>query len=146
MSYWSNYLATLLFCLLYFIQDRSLYLTTITVACFLVFSSNTGLNIACMVSVPSQHQSFAIALQVLVGHLFGDVPSPVIAGWLKDSLAPGCVPSGSDGSSDTANYSASASCRADGEGLRMTMFLVSVWMYWCVVLYGWAWYLIKKAA
>jgi MFS family permease len=139
-SYWANYFGVLLFCCLYFVQDKTAFLTVITLAAFAVFSSSTCLNMATMISVPVRHQSFAIAFACLIGHLFGDVPSPIFAGWLKDMLAPGCI---SD--SGEMNSAASDSCRADEEGLRMTMFLVSVWMYWTAILFGLAWHLIKSS-
>ena len=139
LTYWANFLATLIFCLLYYVEDRFSFMALITFGCFLVFTTYTGINMATMLSVPLKHQSFALALGSTVGHLFGDVPSPILTGWLKDSLAPGCVAS----QENEQNVAASDSCRADGEGLRMTMFIVSVWMYWCVVLFGIAWHLIK---
>lgn len=39
----------------------------------------------------SENQAFALAMQIVFMHLFGDVPSPVIVGLIKDTLAPGCV-------------------------------------------------------
>jgi len=37
------------------------------------------------------NQSFGLAMMVVFMHAMGDVPSPIIVGYLKDSLAPGCV-------------------------------------------------------
>lgn len=30
-------------------------------------------------------------MQIVLMHAFGDVPSPIIVGLIKDTLAPGCV-------------------------------------------------------
>jgi hypothetical protein len=39
----------------------------------------------------TENQAFALAMQIVLMHLFGDVPSPVLVGLIKDTLAPGCV-------------------------------------------------------
>ena len=47
------------------------------------------INIGVMQSVPTSHRAFAIAVTSVMIHAFGDVPSPIIAGYIKDKLAPG---------------------------------------------------------
>ncbi len=37
-------------------------------------------------SVPARLRPFAMSLQVIVIHVLGDVPSPVILGWLQERL------------------------------------------------------------
>ncbi len=37
-------------------------------------------------SVPARLRPFAMSLQVIVIHVFGDVPSPVLLGWLQERL------------------------------------------------------------
>lgn len=39
----------------------------------------------------ADHQSFALAMMVVFMHALGDVPSPILVGLIKDTLAPGCV-------------------------------------------------------
>lgn len=141
ISYWFTLFGTLIFCCLYYAVDRVSFFFLITIACAFVFCTTTGVNLAIMITVPTEHQSFAIAFGSLIGHILGDVPSPVITGWLKDVLAPGCT--GSDEDSD--NAAGSASCRADSDGLRMCIFLVSVWLYWAVMLFGVAWHLLESS-
>lgn len=150
LSYWLNYFGSLFFCLTFYLTNEIAFLAFIGIGCACIFATSTAINMGTMLSVPTENQSFAIALTSLVGHIFGDVPSPVIAGWLKDSLAPDCIPPPSSSSSSTfstnssdiyQNYAATAACRGDNDGLRMTIFLVSVWLYWTVVLFGMAWYL-----
>ena len=84
-----------------------------------------------MLSVPEQHRGFAVALNSVIIHAFGDVPSPVIAGIIKDNLAPGCT--GNDIDDKT---SSSPACREDSDGLRLTMLIISLWLLWCVLLFG----------
>jgi MFS family permease len=141
--YWFSLVGTILFCCLYFIMNKSLFLTCLTFGCFFLFYTNTGISMATMISVPEENQPFAIALASLFGHLFGDVPSPIFTGWLKDTLAPNCISSSSsDGGSD--NVAASPACREQSDGLRMCIFIISVWLYWSVICFGIVMYLIKK--
>lgn len=56
-----------------------------------LFSAQSGLNIATMLSVPLPQRSCSIAMITLILHLTGDVPSPIIVGLIKDSLAPHCT-------------------------------------------------------
>ena len=64
--------------LLYFITDKWLWLFVVSIACAIIFSTNAGINMAIMMSVPQMHRSSAIAISSLTIHLFGDVPSPII--------------------------------------------------------------------
>lgn len=61
-------------------------------------------------------------------HLFGDVPSNLVIGWLKTKLAPDC--SGSDDAVYTSDE-----CRGDADGVRLTIFIANVWLFWCVILF-----------
>ena len=85
-------------------------------------------------------------------HVFGDVPSPIITGLLKDLLAPGCSPPlvVKENTSlpsnerlvfmDLTGTSNSSECRAEGHGLRLTMLIVSLWLLVSVMFFGMAWY------
>jgi hypothetical protein len=64
--------------LLYWVTDKWLWLFVVSVACAIIFSTNAGINMAIMMSVPQMHRSSAIAVSSLTIHLFGDVPSPII--------------------------------------------------------------------
>lgn len=78
---------------------------------------------AVMMAIPLEHRAFGIALCSISIHAFGDVPSPVITGYLKDSLAPNCI-------GDDDAVSTSAECRDDEYGLRLTMLIVGLWLWW----------------
>ncbi|EOD28199.1 hypothetical protein EMIHUDRAFT_456983 [Emiliania huxleyi CCMP1516] len=68
----------------------TLFLVLMSLAVFFIYGTSAGLSRVIMLTVPMQTRPFALALQTLGLHLFGDVPSPVIIGAVKDSLAPHC--------------------------------------------------------
>ena len=94
--------------------------------CALAFLATPGINIGAMNAVPMKNRAFCMAMMSVTIHALGDVPSPVIAGLLKDHLAPKC--NGVDASSDQ--------CREDAPGLRLTMLIVCSWFLWCIVCFG----------
>lgn len=53
------------------------------------------------------------------------------------------APSLSVGNEDDDGQDAATSdaCRDDAAGLRMTILLVDLWLLWCVLFFGLAWYL-----
>jgi MFS family permease len=120
-----NLTGSTLLCLAYVIYDRSLFLTDLFFGVFSLFLSSAGINLVIMLSVPESNRALAIGLSCLGLHLFGDVPSPIIAGLLKDHFAPNCTGSGDSSSSE--------SCRSESHGLRLTLLLVSSWLYVCVI-------------
>ena len=54
-----------------------------------------------------------------------------ILGYVKDELAPGCT-----GDDDAVNTS--DACRNDAPGLRLMMFLISLWFIWCIFFFYFA--------
>ena len=135
---YSSLIGSLLLCTLYFIENAGLYLFVISVGSGFIFMCNSAINMGVMLSVPVRHRSFAIALNVVFLHGFGDVPSPVIVGLIKDSLAPGCIPN--DGDDDDGNIAASDACRDDAQGLRATMLLTTMWLLWTAFFFYLAWW------
>jgi MFS family permease len=124
----------------YFCYNKVLWLFMVAVGCSLIFMTTSGITMGVMLSVPISSQSFAIAMNSICLHGFGDVPSPVIVGLIKDTLAPGCIA----GNDDDGNVAASTDCRDDGQGLRMTMLLTTVWIAWTVFFYVLAWFFLKN--
>jgi MFS family permease len=122
----SSGLGCILLCMIYFIQDKAIYILLITLGATVIFMAMSGANMAVMMAVPIAHRSFAIALCSIIIHTFGDVPSPIITGYIKDKLAPGCV-------GDDDAVAVSPGCRDDEAGLRMTMLIVSIWIWWSVM-------------
>ena len=90
-------------------QQSALYDRSLP-GCTCLFTTTTGINLLIMFSVPEVNRPFAIAMNSVFIHALGDVPSPVIVGYLKDMLAPAC--SGGDDDS----ISSSPGCRGDEEG------------------------------
>ena len=73
------------------------------------------LGVAVMCSVPPKLRNQAIAMQVLVYHLFGDFPSPLIIGAVADSL-----------------------------GFFWAMIICTAWLIWAVVLWGLALFVSRR--
>jgi len=136
LIYWSSLIGTILLCLLYFITSRGLYLAIVTIGCSCLFATTSAISLGIMLSVPIDSRSFAVGLSTVIIHLFGDVPSPVITGYLKDLLAPGCS-AVKDGEASLA--ATSNACKADRDGLRMTMFMVFAWCYLSVIFFWFMW-------
>jgi MFS family permease len=124
----SSALGTILMCTLFSIENKALYILIVTVACTFIFLAMSGANMATMMATPLAHRSFAIALCSITIHLLGDVPSPIITGYIKDQMAPDCI-------GDDDEVSISEGCRDDEPGLRLTMLLVSLWLWWTVFFY-----------
>jgi len=124
------------FCLmfiLYFIDNKWLYMIVLCCGCCFLFTTTTGINLLVMLSVPEINRPFAVALNSVIIHALGDVPSPIVVGYLKDILAPAC--SGGDDDS----ISSSDGCRSNAQGLRQCMMIVILWLTWCVLLFGLDW-------
>ena len=123
--------------ILYFIENKWLYMIDLCLGCTFLFSTTTGINLLIMFSVPEVNRPFAVALNSVCIHALGDVPSPVVVGYLKDTLAPAC--SGGDDDS----ISSSEGCRSNEQGLRLCMMLVILWLCWCVLLFALDWRLTR---
>lgn len=121
----SNSLGALFMWSIYFIRDKTLYMTTICIGCALIFFATPGISIVAMNAVKTENRAFAMAMMSVVLHGLGDVPSPILAGLLKDSLAPACI----------GENSASDECRADNGGLRETMLFITLWLGWTILCF-----------
>ncbi|TYZ56332.1 hypothetical protein PybrP1_010775 [[Pythium] brassicae (nom. inval.)] len=83
----------------------------------------------------------AIAANTLIIHVLGDVPSPVVLGWLKDAWAPRC------GTVDDAHGDAvlNPECWKDRSGLRQVLLFAVLWLLWAVLLWGVALVVLKRS-
>lgn len=115
--------------LVYVMHNKSMFIVFMFIGCLLLFICNAGINLAIMLSVPVCNRAFAMAFSSVIMHCLGDVPSPLIAGLIKDTLAPGCT-----GDDDSVNTS--SECRDDKQGLRLTMLYITLWLIWCTVFFG----------
>jgi MFS transporter, Spinster family, sphingosine-1-phosphate transporter len=132
----SNSLGALCMWSVYFIYDKTLFMTMICIGCSLIFFATPGISIAAMNAVKNENRAFAMAMMSVILHGLGDVPSPVLAGLLKDHLAPSCI--GSDSASDE--------CRADGTGLRTTFLIITLWLGWTIVCFWGARFMSTRVA
>jgi MFS family permease len=62
----------------------ALYLVALVVAQLLLFASTGPVNTAIVNAVPPAERASAVAISILAIHLFGDVPSPALIGFLSD--------------------------------------------------------------
>jgi MFS family permease len=124
--------AGLLFFIIFFLlRTKYTLMLIIFIACIFLFITNSATSFSIMYSVSVKNRTFAISFSNIMVHLLGDVPSPIIAGLIKDKLAPGCVSNGDDDEVSTSDE-----CRDDAEGLRLTMLLISLWLIWCIIFFG----------
>ena len=135
LIFWGNAIGMGLMCAVFFVYNMFFYLVLIFLGSGMIFFCNASINMGLMMAVPFENRAFALAVTYASIHAFGDVPSPVIAGLLKDTLAPGCV----GGNADDDNVASSKDCRDDNSGLRITMLLITLWLIWTVVGFGAAW-------
>lgn len=126
----------MLLCLLYVCTNKVLFFFVIAVGLGVVFMSNAGLNMGVLLAVPIENRSFAISVNTIFLHAFGDVPAPVIVGLMKDSFAPAC----SAGNSDDDNVLTSDECRDQSQRLRLCMLLTSLWLLWAQFFFFFGWY------
>src|SRR5262249_46437478 len=74
--------------------SRAVYLSSIVLGELLLFASTGPVNSAIVNAVPAERPAAAVALSILAIHLLGDVPSPLLIGWISDeahSLAKGVL-------------------------------------------------------
>jgi MFS family permease len=85
---WVSGVATLLAAPLTYIAltspSKSVYLTTIVLAEVLIFVSTGPINSAILNAVSPLERATAVGLSVLTMHLLGDIPSPLLIGFLSD--------------------------------------------------------------
>ncbi|KAG5179091.1 major facilitator superfamily domain-containing protein [Tribonema minus] len=126
------------------------FLACLFLGCLCLFMATSLINVALMLSVAAQHRSFALALNTLGLHLFGDVPSPIIVGALKDRWAPHCVAGAADSYADSyAGSSAplgasSQECVKERPGLQRVLMVVALWLLWSCVYLGAAYALQRR--
>jgi MFS transporter, Spinster family, sphingosine-1-phosphate transporter len=67
-----------------FFGPRSLTLPMLGVAVFLIFLGTGPVNAATLNAVPANLRASAMAGQLFIIHVFGDLPSPKLIGWISD--------------------------------------------------------------
>ena len=80
-----------------------------------MFMTTAGVNVALMWSVPPANRATAMALSVIIIHLIGDVPSPIVIGEIDRTASP-----------------------------QTTFLLTSSWLFWAIFCWGAAWLLARR--
>jgi MFS family permease len=94
---WVSGIATLVAAPLTFVglwsASKPVYLTAIVIAEVLIFMCTGPVNSAIVNAVSPVERATAVGLSVFVMHLFGDIPSPPLIGWIsdRDSIAHGVL-------------------------------------------------------
>ena len=110
-----------------FVTSTTLFLISMFLGSIMLFTATSFFNLNAMLSVPRQHRSFAVGLLTFGLHALGDVPAPVIVGYLKDSLAPACDIN-SDGEFDDLDE-----CREQADGIRVTLAVTFAWLVFVLI-------------
>jgi hypothetical protein len=127
--------------------------------CFL-FLPTACMTMSILLSVPPAVRASAIGFSTVIMHVVGDVPAPVLLGYLKDSWAPNCNSVSAcctsaecmgeagccivDTASTDTHCSAgsvqeailSPDCGQDVAGLQRTLLVAVLWLLWAVVTWG----------
>ncbi|GMI17363.1 hypothetical protein TrLO_g12498 [Triparma laevis f. longispina] len=110
-----------------FATSSILFLSSMFFGCIALFVATAFFNLNAMLSVPRQHRSFAVGLLTFGLHALGDVPAPVVVGYMKDSLAPACDIN-SKGKFDDLQE-----CRDQATGIRITLGVTFSWLIFVLV-------------
>lgn len=129
LLYWTALLASLCFTLTIFAQNQTLFLFFITLAFALCYLSSAAIVMGQSVEMSRSYQSVSSEIGLLLLHMLGDVPGPIIGGYIKGYLAPNCMES-----------SRSVDCRSDPSGLRWSIFWVGLWSFGGLVCFAVAWH------
>jgi MFS family permease len=120
-------------------QSAIIFFLILATGLILVFATQAASSIVVLLSVSKARRGFATGLNSLILHAFGDVPSPILLGLLKDYLAPHCGSVTING-----NTKMDPLCIRDKEGLRLTLAMTFIWMLWTVVLWGLTYILARR--
>jgi len=115
-------------------RSKLLFLGLLFGGVFFTFGSSAGISRAVMLLVPHNMRAFAISVQVLGIHCLGDVPSPVIVGYLKDVWAPKCGIVWLNGTSHLDERCKGSA--ADQQGLVDVLLCANLWML--ISVFTWA--------
>jgi MFS family permease len=138
--------------------SKFIFLAFLFLGEFFLFLPTACMTMATLNAVPPAVRATAIGLTSFTMHLLGDVPSPVVLGYLKDMWAPdcnsvqACCPSADSSPSECQVGSGSADvsclagqveeailnpeCSKDVAGLQKTLLVAVLWLLWSVVFWS----------
>lgn len=91
--------------------------------------TNTSISLVAMQSVDRVHRPNACAFLMLTSHLFGDVPIPIILGYIKDKLAPACI------FSTNGEFADKEECKEQQIGVRQSLAIAYSWVIWSLIFF-----------
>lgn len=96
-----------------FCTSFSAFVLLLALGCIFLFAVSAGVNMVLNWSVSVDHRPMAMSLSVLIIHMLGDVPSPILIGMLSDSF------------------------RSKGrvEGAHYTMIITLLWLGWAIIFW-----------
>ena len=74
-----------------FSENAILFTVTFTISVFCLFSMTAPINAAILSTVEPGLRTYAITFCIFIQHAFGDVPSPILAGFLSDYFGRHCT-------------------------------------------------------
>ncbi|TMW62051.1 hypothetical protein Poli38472_009544 [Pythium oligandrum] len=107
---------------------------------FLLSAAGPAEAVAVMELFPESRQTMAVAANTVVILVLGDIPAPVVVGWLKDSWAPHCGTVETNGT-----VGLNPECPQDRSGMHDVLFFTVLWLVWAVVLWGGAKLVLRRA-
>ncbi|TMW57414.1 hypothetical protein Poli38472_003339 [Pythium oligandrum] len=107
------------------------FLAVMAVCFFFLCALSPAETVAVMELFPESRRAMAIAANTLVIHVLGDVPSPIILGFLKDTWAPNCGTVEIDGEAKL-----NPDCYKDRKGLENVLLFTVLWLLWALLLWG----------
>lgn len=159
-------IGTVILCSSVVVRSRGAFLFMAALGLSAIFFTSAPFGMLLMMIVPKQNRAFAFALNTVMNHLLGDVPSPLIVGAILDRL----VGTEDDDSSsatvahvEQANFvsanlldshfsqqnlknstvsglgSESDGISSKEKGMRICIFLTFGWLLWSVLFYGLGW-------
>jgi MFS transporter, Spinster family, sphingosine-1-phosphate transporter len=122
-----------------FTNSKFWFLLWLAVTFFFMSAIGPGETVAAMELFPVSRQALAVAANTVVILVFGDVPSPVILGWLKDTWAPRC------GTIEVHGLpKLNPECHLDHGGLHGVLLFAVLWLVWAVLLWGFAKFVLRN--
>ncbi|TMW62046.1 hypothetical protein Poli38472_009539 [Pythium oligandrum] len=113
--------------------SRNWFLALLALTFFFMSAIGPAETVAVMEMFPESRQPMAVASNMAIYLLFGEIPAPVLVGWLKDTLASRCDTVEIDGS-----LQLDPECSKDRTGIMSVLLYTWLWLGWAVLLWAWA--------
>ncbi|KAF0692198.1 Aste57867_16699 [Aphanomyces stellatus] len=115
------------------VDSAPAFLVCMFFSLMLLFMTQSPHQVSILLSVEKPQRGFATGLGLCLMHLLGDVPSPIVLGWLKDRWAPDC---GSVLDHDHIER-LNPDCVLHGKtGLTRVLLFAFLWLGWAALFWG----------